>query len=66
MFLARSKICLSCKYCRRLRSDESVKNDISNNYTCDYLIITGSRGVKGDNLDNCLLYAEDEDGGYDV
>lgn len=52
--MARSKKCLSCKYCGRVSG--MVANDVQNGYTCDYLIMTGKIPVRGDDRDNCLLY----------
>lgn len=58
--MARSKKCLTCAYCCNIRgaSNASWKND----YSCDYLLITGTRGNKGDDVDNCLLYKPKEEG----
>lgn len=43
-------------YCRQLRSDDTAKKDWRNNYSCDYMLITGKRGNKGNNLEKCLLF----------
>lgn len=64
--MARSKRCLSCKYCRILRTDKTERRNIASNYTCDYMIITGKKGNKGDDTNNCLLYEKREGGGYDT
>ena len=52
--MARSKKCLSCKYCGRVSG--MAEDDIKNGYTCDYLIMTGKMPIKGEDKDNCLLY----------
>ena len=52
--MARSKKCLSCKYCGRVSG--MAEDDIKNDYTCDYLIMTGKMPIKGEDKDNCLLY----------
>lgn len=54
MTMARSKNCLKCKYCGRLSG--GMAHNWRNDYTCDYLIMTGKIGDKGDDVDHCKLF----------
>lgn len=62
--MARSKRCLSCRYCKKFRTSPALDADgaeisdeeIENQFYCDYLVMAGNRANKETGKKSCKSY----------
>ena len=64
--MARSKRCLSCRYCKKFRTSPALDansveindEEIENQFFCDYLVMTGKRADKEPGNKSCRSYKQ--------